>query len=938
MSNTYPTLPARPLDPLTNTPTMVNSTAAHRATAAAVPFPGYEILEEIGRGGMGVVYKARQLNLNRLVALKVILGGPHASDQDKGRFRLEAEAAGRLRHPNVVQVYDVGEYAGFAYIAFELVDGATLRQFQDGRPLPPGEAARLAAAVARAVHHAHENGIVHRDLKPGNILLSVAGCQSPVVADAGSAPQDTARGSAGASAPRQQQLATDNRQPAPKVTDFGLAKELSSDAHLTTTGIACGTPNYMSPEQVRGAKDAIGPRTDVYGLGAVLFEMLTGRPPVIGTDSAQVMDQILHADPPPVRRLNPDVPRDLEVVVAKCLERDPARRYAAAADVADDLDRFLAGHPIRARAVGPAGRARRWCRRNPWAAAALVVTSVGFAAAGGLAALLARSERVERAARADADEQRAEAEKARDLLRVALDAAHDARTLAEHQKAAADRQAGVARTEQRRAEESLRLARSVLRNTLAEFERQPQLREPAAQGLRAVLVRNTRAFARQLAPHAGNDPEVMEELHALAMWVAFMEYLNGNMPAAAAEYLAAADIARRWADLDPDDPHAPLRRADALTNAGRAERAAGRPDAGEGRLREAVALAAGVIARHPRKDAGYFLFLEANAPLAAVLRDAGRHPEAVAAVRASLARCHEFRHRIGPNPRVDANLAEVHFDLASDLRRAGHPDAAECHLLEAADLFDRAGDGDRHRTPNRRDAADARLALAEVYLARGRPDAAQETLHRAATLARTGGDALPLARVECAHAELLRRAGEFAPAEPLFDRAVGACEGLLRSPAEGPRARELWAKAATGRAHLYNQTGRHRDAAREWGRLAQDDPNPENRLRHGLFVLQSLVFAGDWRAAAAGAEKLDAGDRAGWYWTDLARVWCKLAAAARDDPALDTAARSEEFAARAVGCLERAKAQGFFRSDRMARLVETDADYAVVRGRFSPRE
>ncbi|HUR55687.1 MAG TPA: serine/threonine-protein kinase, partial [Gemmataceae bacterium] len=424
MSDTHNTRPAQPNFPLTDSPTIVGGTTANRPRYGPISIPGYEILEELGRGGMGVVYKARQRNLNRLVALKVILAGPYASEIDKGRFKLEAESAGRLRHPNIVQVYDVGEHAGFGYIAFELVEGVNLRYLLDGRPLSAREAARVVAAVARAIHHAHENGIIHRDLKPGNILLAGMTAHGSTVVTQESATDSALR-------------SPESRPVIPKVTDFGLAKELASDSGLTITGMACGTPNYMSPEQVRGASGAVDARTDVYGLGAILFEVLSGRPPFAGVEPARIMELILNSDPPPLRRENPDTPRDLEVITAKCLEKDPARRYQTATEVADDLERYLAGRPVLARAVGVAERAWRWSRRNPGVALVLVVTSVGFGVTATLAAQLARSGRVERAAHAEADRQRAEAERARDQLREALEAARAARTKADESKDAA---------------------------------------------------------------------------------------------------------------------------------------------------------------------------------------------------------------------------------------------------------------------------------------------------------------------------------------------------------------------------------------------------------------------------------------------------------------------------------------------------------------------
>jgi tetratricopeptide (TPR) repeat protein/predicted Ser/Thr protein kinase len=304
--------------------------------------PGYEVLGVLGRGGMGVVYQARQTSLRRLVALKMILAGGHASGEQRARFRTEAEAAARLQHPNVVQIHEVGEHDGLPFFCLEFVDGGSLASRLDGTPWPPRQAAQLLETLARAVHAAHQRGIVHRDLKPANVLLAEDGT--------------------------------------PKITDFGLAKVLDA-AGPTGSGEIMGTPSYMAPEQTGRYAHAIGPATDVYSLGAVLYELLTGRPPFKGETPLATVAQVAADEPVPPRRLQPGVPRDLETACLKCLQKEPARRYASALDLGDDLRHFLDGEPIRARPVGPAGRLWRWGRRNPKVAGLLAILAVVVAAA-----------------------------------------------------------------------------------------------------------------------------------------------------------------------------------------------------------------------------------------------------------------------------------------------------------------------------------------------------------------------------------------------------------------------------------------------------------------------------------------------------------------------------------------------------------------------------
>jgi serine/threonine protein kinase/WD40 repeat protein len=338
------------------------------ATPATSP-PGYEILGELGRGGMAVVYQARQLSLNRSVALKMVLAGRHASAEQRDRFRAEAEAVARLRHPNIVQVHEVGEHDGLPFLVLEYADGGSLAARLRGTPLPPRPAAALTAVLAQAVHHAHQNGIVHRDLKPANVLLQKTEDRS----------QET-EGKAGAPPPSDSCLLT--AVFSPKIADFGLAKRLDDGEERTASGALIGTPSYMAPEQCGGAMgernvaDRIGPTTDVYALGAILYELLTGRPPFRAASPLETVRHVLHDEPVPPRRSQPATPRDLETVCLKCLQKAPALRYASAAALADDLGLFLAGRPVRARRVGLAGRAGRWCRRNP-----AVASLLGLAAA-----------------------------------------------------------------------------------------------------------------------------------------------------------------------------------------------------------------------------------------------------------------------------------------------------------------------------------------------------------------------------------------------------------------------------------------------------------------------------------------------------------------------------------------------------------------------------
>jgi serine/threonine protein kinase len=339
--------------------------------AARERIGGYEILEVLGRGGMGVVYKARQTRLNRLVALKMILAGAHASPQLLARFQVEAKAVASLQHPNIVQIHEIGEHNGQHFLALEFVDGQPLDRLLAGKPQDPYLSAQLVATLGYAVQAAHDKGIVHRDLKPANILLQRPSSSPGVSRVLGRAETLHTR------TDRRETLRDGHASPwgIPKITDFGLAKRMEEQDGNTVTGAIMGTPSYMAPEQASGKTDQIGPAADIYALGAILYELLTGRPPFAGVTPLETLRQVQTEEPVPPSRLQPRLPRDLETICLKALQKEPHQRYAAAADLAADLERFLAGEPILARPVSVWVLAWKWARRRP-ALASLIGVSV----------------------------------------------------------------------------------------------------------------------------------------------------------------------------------------------------------------------------------------------------------------------------------------------------------------------------------------------------------------------------------------------------------------------------------------------------------------------------------------------------------------------------------------------------------------------------------
>ncbi len=385
------------------------------SAAGSLSVPGYDLLQILGRGGMGVVYLARQQGLNRLVALKVVLSGSHAAADERQRFQREAEAIAHLIHPNIVQIYQIGDTENIPYFSLEYVPGGTLARRLNGTPLSPKAAAQLIEPLARAMHRAHEQGIIHRDLKPANILV-VEGPGTPLASCT------------------------------LKITDFGLAKKLDSTEGNTVTGAIMGTPSYMAPEQASGRIKELGPASDIYALGAILYELVTGRPPFKAATTWDTLTHVGHTEPVPPRQMQPTLPSDLETICLKCLEKNPARRYVSAQDFAEDLRAFQNGEPIRARAPGLVRQAWFWVRRHAVFTTSTMVVLLLLIMGCGMLFLNALEDKVQ-LARENA--RRAVEEKERADRSAAQAAFHAQCSLAERKRAEAARFAGMNLTGQR---------------------------------------------------------------------------------------------------------------------------------------------------------------------------------------------------------------------------------------------------------------------------------------------------------------------------------------------------------------------------------------------------------------------------------------------------------------------------------------------------------
>jgi serine/threonine protein kinase len=583
--------------------------------------PGYQVLGLLGRGGMGVVYQARQLGLERLVALKMIRDGALASDQELARFRTEAEAVARLQHPHIVQIHEVGEADGQPYFALEYVAGGSLADRLAGTPLPAGEAARLVETLARAIHYAHQRGIVHRDLKPANILLQrseIRGQKSE---------EDNGRLASSDLCPLTSDLC-------PRITDFGLARLGDGAAGQTATGAVLGTPSYMAPEQARGQKEAVGPATDVYALGAILYECLTGRPPFKAETMLTTLEQVCTLEPVPPRRLQPRVPRDLETICLKCLTKESPRRYADAEALADDLRRFQAGEPIRARPTPAWERALKWARRRP-AAAALV--AVGAAAVLVVLVVVLTANARLRREREYADEKRREAETQRQQARVNFNRA-------------------------RRAVDDLL--------TRVGHERLSHL--PHLEKVRRELLESAVAYYRLFVREGGDDPAVRYEAARVLRRLADACAGLGDKAAAEQARREALALAEQMVADSPDEPSYRQELADCHLDLGQ--------------HRQARELFEKLVADHP-DEPDYAADLGRTLSSGAIaLAQAGRLPEAEKDWREARRLLEEARRRRPANDEYAKQLGTILGNLGSLLGNQRRSGAGE-HLASACDEY-----------------------------------------------------------------------------------------------------------------------------------------------------------------------------------------------------------------------------------------------------------
>jgi serine/threonine-protein kinase len=638
-------------------------TAADQPRLAVAGRPtvrGYEILGELGRGGMGVVYKARQVGLDRLVALKMILAGAHARAKDLDRFRAEAQAVARFQHPNIVQIYEVGDADGLPYFSLEFVDGGTLAAKVRREPQAPKYAAETTEALARAMQYAHDHGVVHRDLKPANVLLATNGT--------------------------------------PKITDFGLAKRLEQDSGQTQAGTVLGTPSYMAPEQAMGDTANVGPRADVYALGAMLYDLLTGRPPFAGTSVLDTLEMVRTHEPVPPGQLTAKLPKDLETICLKCLQKEEGKRYATAGELADDLRRYLDGKPILARPVGAAERAWRWAKRNPWVAGLGSAVALLLVTVAVLTSIM--SYRL--------NQKRNEAE-----------ANFRAAKIAEEREAEEKRNAQAAEAKAV-AEKAIReqhwlTAMGLLRgNSLyVDNELKGKLSlAPIRLRVQQVILRDLEKLRKDMADHPlGGRTEAGAHQRMGDV------YLNANRVGEAVdEYQKAHAVTVQFERANPDDPVGKRNLAAVTTILGDVELRLG--DAAKARDRYAAALAlrqkwAEMMPDHP---AARQAIAESYAHLGRVDLELGEPAKALENFRAAEKQYSELPKELTGDLNVQRERIEIRDQVGNCLFKLGKADKAEAEHQGAYQVREALAKKYPKQPVLQRDVAASRMSLGDFYL------------------------------------------------------------------------------------------------------------------------------------------------------------------------------------------------------------------------------
>jgi len=917
-------------------------------------FGDYELLEEIARGGMGVVYKARQTTLDRIVAVKMILAGNLASQADIERFHVEAQAAANLRHPNIVAIHEVGKHAGQHYFSMDYVEGQSLADMVRESPLSGERAAAYVKTIAEAIEYAHQQGTLHRDLKPSNVLID-----------------DTDQ---------------------PRVTDFGLAKRIEGDSALTGTGQILGTPSYMPPEQAAANRGEVGPPSDVYSLGAVLYELLTGRPPFKAETPLDTLMQVLEVEPVSPRLLNPKIHKDLETIALKCLQKSPKSRYATAAELAADLRRFLHDEPILARPVSGTERLWRWCRRNPRVAAltgAVFVLLATVAAGSSVAAVrIAREKQRTEQARQTADENYRHAQTQRE------------RAEASQREALANLK--TADTERRRAEANYGKARGAVDQMLTRVGQERLSGVPQMEPVRRALLEDALRFYEGFLEEKSDDPTVRTETARAYCRVADIcgtlgkldeahdAYLHGEQLFAglADEYAAEpkyrndlALVKNQLGKLLSDTGRAPEAKqafdqaiaileplaaefpaiaeyraalVDTLCNLGTLDELNDRFGDAEAAYRRAVKLADDLTARFPGTSDYEFNVSQCCGGLARLLRASNREVEAEQIFRRGLDGLEKLAATFPAVIGYKNALAKFHHNHGIQLDMAGRADEAERSFRRAVELHDKLAGDFPHVVEYRQDLAKHHNSLGMVLSSLRRPQEAEGAFVRAIAIKQKLAADLPtvtMQRMELANSYnglgMFRMTfGETEKAVEAYRQAIAVLDELV---AEYPGSGDYRSRLGGVLNNLAMVTSDQRQArghverAIEQQRLAIEI-NPENAMFHQflrnhystlatiLLQLEEHVDAAQVAAELAGASPHRAAES-----YNAACFLARCIPLANGDAALPGPARqaaADDYARRAIAQLKVAVASGFNDLNH----IDKDPDLEALRDRDDFRQ
>jgi len=617
--------------------------SAPKPLTKGASFGHYELLEPIAKGGMGIVYKARQRNLNRIVAIKMILAGQFADQSDIDRFYAEAEAAAALSHPNIVAIHEIGEVSGQHFFSMDFIEGQSLSGLIQQNPVPPRRAAELMITISETMEFAHESGVVHRDLKPANVLL-------------------------------------DKRQ-RPLITDFGLAKQVSNTSQMTMAGSIVGTPSYMPPEQAAGKLDEVGPWSDLYSLGAILYELLTGRPPFRAASPFETIRQVLETEPPSPRLLNPNVPKDLETICLKCLQKARSNRYATAQELADELKRFLRGEPIHARPIPQIARFWRLCKRYPVTASTIALAV---------------------------------------LILITATCVSTAFYI-------------KASRESIRSEQSLREAIAAVNEFFTTVSEDTLLNEPGLQPLREKLLTKTKNYFERFSEQRAGDPKVEVELAGAYYRLGEIAAMLQSPDDAVKPYQKAREIQDRFAARHPKDLEGLKALGDTVNAIGKIRNGQRDFDAARKEFETAVNIREKLVAGDPGKTENQRVLANTHMNIGLIAQFAGDYKKA----RAEFELAQGIRKQFLQSAAFDDATTRLRRDFGMALFNLGNLDliegveGAEEHFKSSAAVFEELAAADSKNLEFQKQLAVSYRRLASVLASKSKVDNAREYYEKA---------------------------------------------------------------------------------------------------------------------------------------------------------------------------------------------------------------